>query len=148
MKEAFVFEDGTTVRDRLLALQTAGNKKFAEKLNPGVENVLGLRVPDLRKLAAEIVRRDYFLYLSDPGSFYMEERMLHGMVLGLIKVESIESYLEKLEVFVHRINSWSVCDTFSFSGRKKFIKENNAAVFAWLKGWLHSKAEYEVGLAL
>ena len=62
----FTFPDGTTVRQRLLSLQAKGNKTFSAKLHPGVGNVLGLRVPDLRKLAAEIVKADYQTYLAAP----------------------------------------------------------------------------------
>lgn len=140
----FTFPDGSTVRQRLLSLQAKGNKTFSAKLHPGVENVLGLRVPDLRKLAAEIVKADYQTYLAAPGNFYMEERMLHGMVLGLVPVHNTDAYLNEVAGFVHTINSWSVCDTFTFSGRRKFISKNAQKVYAWLTEWLESDAEYEV----
>ena len=42
---------GKPIREHILKLAENSNKEFAEKLNPGVENVLGLRLPDLRKLA-------------------------------------------------------------------------------------------------
>ena len=53
---------GKPVREYILKLAENSNKKFAEKLNPGVENVLGLRLPDLRKLAIEIARSDWKAY--------------------------------------------------------------------------------------
>ncbi len=144
MNTGYRLSDGTTVRERLLSLQAKGNKIFAAKLNPGVANILGLRVPDLRKLAAEIAKNDYNSYLSSPGDFYMEERMLHGMVLGLIPVNDTDSYLGKVSEFVRKINSWSVCDTFTFSGRQKFIDSDTAKIYDWLVSWLGSEAEYEV----
>ena len=49
---------------RLLQLAAEGNKEFAQKLNPGVEGVLGIRVPQLRSLAKEIVRGDWRGYLA------------------------------------------------------------------------------------
>ena len=72
------------IREHLLKLSENSNKQFAQTLNPGVENVLGLRIPDLRKLAAGIAKSDWETYLSTASTFYMEERMLQGMVLGYI----------------------------------------------------------------
>ena len=46
--------DDLTIKEHLLELAEKGNKPFTESLNPGVEHVLGIRVPDLRKLAARI----------------------------------------------------------------------------------------------
>ena len=46
--------EGLTIKEHLLRLAEQGNKKFTESLNPGVEHVLGIRVPHLRKLAARI----------------------------------------------------------------------------------------------
>ena len=46
--------DNLTIKEHLLELAERGNKSFAESLNPGVEHVLGIRIPDLRKLAVRI----------------------------------------------------------------------------------------------
>ena len=54
MATPFKLSDGSTIHDRLLLMNQSGNKAFAQKLNPGIENVLGLRVPHLRALAKEI----------------------------------------------------------------------------------------------
>ena len=61
--------NGLTIKENLLRLAGEGNKKFTESLHPGIENVLGVRVPALRQLAAQIAKDDwqaaigrYFLY--------------------------------------------------------------------------------------
>ena len=51
MIEEYRLPDGRTVKETLLAMQADSNKEFAARLNPGIENVLGLRIPQLRKLA-------------------------------------------------------------------------------------------------
>ena len=56
---------GKPIREHILKLAENSNKEFAEKLNPGVEIVLGLRLPDMRKLAAEIAKADWKAYLAD-----------------------------------------------------------------------------------
>ena len=51
--------DGLTVKEHLLILAEEGNRKFTEGLHPGVEHVLGIRLPALRKLAARIANADW-----------------------------------------------------------------------------------------
>ena len=45
--------NGLTIKENLLRLAGEGNKKFTESLHPGIENVLGVRVPALRQLASQ-----------------------------------------------------------------------------------------------
>lgn len=143
MKEFLI--DGLTVKEVLLELAENGNRKFTESLHPGVEHILGIRIPDLRKLASRIARGDWELYLSAADTFYMEERILHGLVLGCIKPDKdVEMYLNRVTDFVHIINSWSVCDTFKFGGGKRFIEQNRERLWSYLKHWMHAEGEYEI----
>ena len=137
--------DGLTVKEHLLRLAEEGNKPFTESLNPGVEHVLGIRIPALRRLAARIARTDWEAYLDTADTFYMEERMLQGMVLGCVKPDAdVEVYLHRVTKFVWIINSWSVCDTFKFGGGKKFIATHADRPWEYLKEWMRAEGEYEV----
>ena len=136
---------GLTVKEHLLILAEEGNHKFTEGLHPGVEHVLGIRLPALRKLAARIAKADWERYFDTADGFYMEERMLQGMVLGCIRPdEDVEVYLHRVTRFVWIINSWSVCDTFKFGGGKAFIRRNEARLWEYLKEWMKASGEYEV----
>ena len=136
---------GLTVKEHLLILAEEGNRKFTEGLHPGVEHVLGIRLPALRKLAARIAKADWESYLDTADGFYMEERMLQGMVLGCIRPdEDVEVYLHRVTRFVWIINSWSVCDTFKFGGGKAFIRRNEVRLWEYLKEWMKASGEYEV----
>ena len=145
MEEEHYRLDGLTIKEHLLQLAERGNKKFTESLNPGVEHILGIRVPDLRKLAARIAKDDWEAYLDTADTYYMEERMLQGMVLGCIRPDAdIEVYLHRVTQFVWNINSWSVCDTFKFGGGKKFVEANKDRLWEYLKTWMHAEGEYEI----
>lgn len=136
---------GKPVREHLLALSVNSNKAFAEKLNPGVDNVLGLRLPDMRKLAVQIAKSDWKAYLATAPSFYMEERMLQGLVLGYVKPDDdIESYLSYVTRFVKIINSWSVCDSFKFAGTRKYLSVHSDRIWEYLKSFILSEKEYEI----
>lgn len=145
MEEEHYRLDGLTIKEHLLQLAERGNKKFTESLNPGVEHILGIRVPDLRKLAARIAKDDWEAYLDTADTYYMEERMLQGMVLGCIRPDAdVEVYLHRVTQFVWNINSWSVCDTFKFGGGKKFVEANKDRLWEYLKTWMHAEGEYEI----
>lgn len=136
--------NGLTIKDNLLKLAADGNKKFTEALHPGIENVLGIRIPALRKLAAQIAKNDWQTYLDTADTFYMEERILQGMVIGSLKMKDADEYLALVARFVPIINSWSVCDTFDFYGKQRFVDKNKERVWQFLKQWMASDKEYEV----
>ena len=137
--------DDLTINEHLLRLAEGANRAFAESLNPGVEHVLGIRIPELRKLAVQISHTNWEEYLLTADTFYMEERMLQGMVLGCIKPDDdVEYYLHRVTCFVWIINSWSVCDTFKFGGGKKFISDNKDRLWNYLVDWMHAQGEYEI----
>ena len=54
---------------------------------PGTGETIGVRVPKVRELARELAKEDAEGFLNemeaaDGDSFYQEERMLQGMVIG------------------------------------------------------------------
>src|SRR5699024_4372949 len=85
--------NGLTIKENLLQLAENGNKKFTESLHPGIENVLGIRIPALRRLGAQIAKDDWESYLQTADTYYMEERMLQGMVISNLRMKDIEAYL-------------------------------------------------------
>ena len=79
-----------TLRDQLLELQEPKYMKFTAALMPGVENVLGIRLPVLRKIARQIAAGDWRTYLAEAEDFYFEERMLQGLVIGCARCTPAE----------------------------------------------------------
>ena len=69
-----------TLREQLLELTEPKYMKFTSALMPGVENVLGIRLPVLRSIAKEIAAGDWRAYLAEAEDFYFEERMLSPIV--------------------------------------------------------------------
>lgn len=138
-----------TLRQRLLSLQDEKYQKFHSDLCPGIENIIGIRTPVLRQLAAEIVKGgDWRAYLQKAlhGPFiYSEEATLCGMVLGLLKTD-FDEILGYLQLFVPRIDSWSICDV-TCAGLKVF-KKHQAAGRSFLDQYLASANEYELRFAI
>lgn len=136
--------NGLTIKENLLQLAENGNKKFTESLHPGIENVLGIRIPALRRLGAQIAKDDWESYLQTADTYYMEERMLQGMVISNLKMKDTQAYLSLVARFIAIINSWSVCDTFDFYGKQRFVDKNKKRVWLFLEDRMKSDKEYEI----
>ena len=86
-------------------------KKFNESLIPGTETAYGVRLPKLREMAKDVIRRDAegFLAVSRAGSY--EEILLRGLVIAGMKT-GISRRLELVSAFLPLIDNWAVCDSF------------------------------------
>lgn len=120
-------------------------QKFSSSLLPNINNVLGVRLPILRKLAKEVVKENKFKsFLSEKKHKYMEEYMLKGMLIGLLK-EPVEVIINYIKLFVPQIDNWAVCD--SFCNSLKFTKYNLKEVWDFLQQYFESSSEYEIRFA-
>ena len=98
----------------LFALQDLQYQKFHSGLLPGVENVIGVRMPLLRKLAKEILKGDWQNYLQSElpeESTYYEEDIIQALLIGTSKLSWQERHAY-IKVFVPKISNWAVCDLF------------------------------------
>jgi 3-methyladenine DNA glycosylase AlkD len=115
-------------------------RKFSSGLLPDVENVLGVRLPVLRKLARELAKTDWQENMSELSDDSFEEIMLQGMMIGCVKC-SFDERLELIRRFILKIDNWSVCD--SFCTGLKFAKKNQEEFFRFLKPYISSDKEYD-----
>ncbi|RXZ80312.1 DNA alkylation repair protein [Paenibacillaceae bacterium] len=132
---------GKAIKGQLRELADVDYQKFTAALIPNITNVLGVRLPELRKLAKKIAREDWRAYLQQAESTYFEEVMLQGMVIGYLKTD-IEEILHRVADFVPKIDNWSVCDSFCIG--LKVTKTNMETVWGFLQPYLRSNEEYEI----
>lgn len=100
-----------SVREELLKLAEEDYKKFAAKLIPTNNNLLGIRLPKLRHIARQIASSPYWSQFLQEEPSYFEEIMLQGMVIGFLK-EPFDVIINQIELFIPKIDNWSVCDSF------------------------------------
>jgi 3-methyladenine DNA glycosylase AlkD len=134
-----------TIKEQLLELAEEEYRKFSAALIPNINHVLGVRLPELRKLAKKMARGDWRAYLEHAESEYFEEVMLQGMVIGYLKTD-VEEILRYVADFVPKIDNWSVCD--SFCTGLKFTITNKKQVWDFLQPYLLSENEYEIRFAV
>ncbi len=135
-----------TIRQELLGLAEEKYASFSAALLPGVDGVLGVRLPALRRLAARIAKEDWRAYLQEGPEDYFEEIMLKGMVIGAAKAPWPETLCE-IAQFVPKIDNWSVCDSFCNS-LKGAVKSHPAEMWQFLEPYLVSMAPYDVRFAV
>ena len=73
------------IRNKLYELSEEKYREFNQKLLPGVKHVLGVRLPILRKLAKEIAKDDFRVYLAEAQAQITrdsihEEIMVQGLL--------------------------------------------------------------------
>lgn len=120
-------------------------RDFQYKLIPNAKNIIGVRVPILRKIAKEIVKGDWKNFLEKRNKETYEEIMLEGYVIGYGKM-SIDEALKYLENFIPKIDNWAICD--SSINTFKFTLKNKEKVYEFIRPYLVSEKEFEVRFAV
>ncbi len=133
------------IRKRLFELQDLKYKEFNTDLCPNVDNIIGVRIPILRKFAKDLYK-NYSIDEIKIGDKYYEELMIQGMIIGFQTKENIENVIKQIEKFVPKINSWAVCDTFCAG--LKITKKYSTEMFSLIKKYLSSQKEYELRFAI
>lgn len=133
------------IRKRLFELQDLKYKEFNSDLCPNVDNIIGVRIPILRKYAKDLYK-NYSIDEIKIDDKYNEELMLKAMIIGFQTKENIEEVIEQIKQFVPKINSWGVCDTFCAG--LKITKKYPTEMFSLIKEYLSSQKEYELRFAI
>ncbi|WP_334327869.1 DNA alkylation repair protein [Gilliamella apicola] len=133
------------IRKELEKIAEENYRIFAAKLIPNIDNLLGVRLPKLRKIAKKIVQIDYEYYLAMDNPLYFEEVMLQGMIIGEIKLPWTERS-RYVKQFISKINNWSVCDSFCCG--LKFEVSEKELVWQFLQPYFASDKPYDIRFAV
>ena len=135
------------IKKKLFELSDQKYKEFHGGLCPGTENIIGVRVPVLRKYAQELFKeKDWKQTIEEIDNEYYEEIMLQGMLIGQAKNEDINTILKYVEKYVPQIDNWAICDIFCAGLKitKKYKKEMRSFIQKYLK----SDKEFEIRFAI
>lgn len=127
------------IKEELLALQDISYADFQAKLTPNIprELFIGVRVPDLRKLAKKVAEEpETSKFLKNLPHKYYDENMLHGLLISEIK--GYNACLVAVDEFLPYVDNWAVCDIMS----PKIFKKNKEALLEKIKEWTASEKTY------
>ncbi|MBQ0079148.1 MAG: DNA alkylation repair protein [Eubacterium sp.] len=133
--------DKREIREALFGLQDLKYKDFHCKLMPGVDpdKVIGVRTPELRKLAKQIFKSgEYQEFLDDLPHEYYDERNLHGFILCEIK--DYDVVLAEIDRFLPCVDNWATCDLVS----PKVFKKNTDRLIGEIGRWMSSTETYTI----
>lgn len=130
------------IEKELLNMQDKKYKEFQKGICPGVEEIIGIRIPILRSYAKELLKRYDFKYLMEniPSNYY-EEIMLQGMLIGQAKLDFNE-IIKYIKDFIPKINNWAVCDTFCTG--LKITKKHKEEMWDFIQKYIKSDKEFHI----
>lgn len=113
----------------LKSIKEEDYKKFHSKLCFTKYEILGIRVPILRKIAKSISKTNIDEFLNLCNSKYYEEIFIEGLVISTIKDEEI--FIKHLNKYISKIDNWGICD--SFCNSLKIVNKNPDKYFKYFK---------------
>lgn len=136
------------ILEKLEDLKDEEYKKFNSKLCPDTKlEMLGIRIPVLRNLAKEILKENlpWEDFVKNENTTYFEEVILQGLLIGYSKLE-FEEKIKFIKLFVPRIDSWAICDTFVPT--LKIKKADLEKYWKFIIPYTNSKKEFEIRFAV
>ena len=134
------------IKEKLWKLADSKYKEFHSGLCPGIDTIIGVRVPILRNYAKQLAKEyEISELLKEIDNQYYEEIMLQGMLIGLEKGD-FKIIQKHIEEFVPSIDNWAICDVFCAS--LKITKKHKEEMWELIQNYLHSKKEFEIRFAI
>ncbi|MBQ7744464.1 MAG: DNA alkylation repair protein [Ruminococcus sp.] len=121
-RESWSQSDYSEFVEYLKTLADEKYKEFGDRIAPGTDFSIGIRIPVLRQLSKDIAKGNYAEFISCKIGAYREEIMLKGLVMALVKCD-FPQMLAYIKTYADMIVSWETNDIVSFKGLKKYLPE-------------------------
>lgn len=133
------------IKEELFKLQDKKYADFQSKLIPNIsqDSVIGVRTPDLRKLAKKYEKKeDISIFLNILPHQYFDEKQLHAFIISERK--DFDKCIKEINSFLPFLDNWATCDQLS----PKVFKKNKKALLDNIKNWLSSSHTYTIRFAI
>ncbi|MBO4832232.1 MAG: DNA alkylation repair protein [Oscillospiraceae bacterium] len=137
------------IREELLRMQDEKYRDFQIKLIPTAapESVIGVRTPDLRKLAKQMSKReDVAVFLNDLPHRYFDENQLHAFIVSEIK--DYGQCIAETERFLPYVDNWATCDQMSPKVFGKHRKELLERIGKWIRSGETYTVRFGIGMLM
>jgi len=133
------------LQKELFKLQDLEYKAFHSRLMPNInpDLVIGVRTPQLKKLAKQIKNTDTAKsFINNLPHKYYEENNLHAFLIS--QICDFDICLSKVDDFLPYIDNWATCDGLI----PKCFKSNTDKLLLQIKKWILSNETYTVRFAI
>lgn len=136
-----------TITKRILELQDMEYREFTARLIPDIDKkrIVGVRLPQLRTLAKEIVREGKGdAVLTELPHYYTDENNLHALVLAELK--DYDRTVAELDRFLPYVDNWATCDSMK---PKAFNRKScHDRLLSDIRRWLNSEHPFTIRFAI
>ena len=129
------------IRKELHALQDLKYRELQIRTIPTLkpETVIGVRTPELRKMARELAgREETGEFLRSLPHLYFEENQLHAFIISGMK--DFTACLDELERFLPYVDNWATCDQMS----PKVFRKHRPELIKCIRRWIGSAETYTI----
>ena len=128
------------IENKLFELRDNKYRDIQIKILPNLKEntIIGVRTPELRKLARELIKGDYSSFINDLAHKYVDENQLHAFIISEIK--SYEDCISYVNEFLPYVDNWATCDQLS----PKIFKKHLDELIKEIKKWIKSKKTYTI----
>lgn len=133
------------ILEKLFALRDEKYGAFTARAVPNVpaDRFIGVRTPDLRRLAKELAaREDAGEFLSSAPHAFFEENQLHAFMISGMK--DYGGCIAAVRAFLPFVDNWATCDQMSPGPFKKHKSELPPEI----NNWIASDETYTVRFAI
>ena len=126
---------------KLFDIQDKKYLDFQSKLIPNIDkdSIIGVRSPDLKKLAKDMYKSDtYKLFLDELPHKYFEENQLHSFIISEIK--DYNDCVSLINKFLPYVDNWATCDQLN----PKCLKKDLDNLIIEIKKWIKSSDTYTI----
>lgn len=133
------------IESQLFQLQDKKYKDFTANLTLAVDpdNIIGVRTPELRKYAKQLVKQDdVYEFLNDLPHRYFDENQLHAFIISEIK--DFDQCIREVCRFLPYVDNWATCDQLS----PKVFKKHRSELLEYIRSWIGSSETYTIRFAV
>lgn len=132
------------IKNTLKKLQDKTYKQFTSTLVPNInpENIIGVRAPNLKNLAKQMIKQNQFDFLQNLPHEFLEENNLHSYLIS--QIDNFDECIKNTNNFLPYIDNWATCDCL----RPKCFKNNKNQLLKHIKTWICSNHAYTIRFAI
>ena len=134
-----------TVYEKLLEAKDDRYREFQARLVPNIpsETILGVRTPDMRKIAREVSGTPYRdEFLSQLPHRYYEENLVHFFLIAGIK--DFDACVRAVDSFLPYVDCWPVSD----QATPGVFRKNHEKLLPHIRKWITSDHVYTARFGL
>ena len=127
----------------LKSLKDDKYKDFHSKLTDTKYEIIGIRVPIMKRIAKEICKTNIEKFFELIENAYYEEVFIEGIVLSSSDEKVLDKYLMN---FIKKIDNWSICD--SFCSNLKIVSKKMGKYWIYFTGLIDLKNEFQTRVVI